>query len=116
MSSITAENILTQVNQLPPLEREKLIASFADGNAHRTGIEPPKRVEPRFPSKDRTVEEEWLNEHWHEYVSQWIAIEGRQLIAHGKTAKEVFAKVKEVGIERPLVLLVEDRDLPFAGV
>jgi Family of unknown function (DUF5678) len=121
MSEPTLENILAQINQLPLSEREQLRAMLADQRRADTESlknldEPSRPVNPLFPVKDRTQEFQWLNEHRREYVGQWVALEGKQLIAHSYDAKEVFAKVKASGVDRPLICLVENPDLPFIGL
>lgn len=117
MSSTTIENIIAQVNQLPASERAKLIETLKkQEDEAQVVISPSRPVEPPVEFLDRTLEYEWLARHQLEYVGQWVALKGNQLIAHGQTAKEVFAKAQELSVDRPLVLLVEDPNLPFAGV
>ncbi|MFN0109267.1 MAG: DUF5678 domain-containing protein [Blastocatellia bacterium] len=134
MSVITAENILAQVNQLPPMERQNLIALLNNepcGNEpfyyqpEEPAEEPRMRAEVKIPPariisvstefNDRAREYEWLKQHRREYVGQWVALDGDQLVAYGVNAKEVFAKADSLGIELPLVLLVEDPDVHYAG-
>lgn len=45
----------------------------------------------------------WLDEHSHDYMNQWVCLEGDKLIAHGEDALEVHRKAKEAGIEIPFV-------------
>ncbi|MGI9073511.1 MAG: DUF5678 domain-containing protein [Bryobacteraceae bacterium] len=56
----------------------------------------------------------WLSENRNRYRGQWIALQGARLLATGKTAKEVYARVLD---ERPpaLVVKIEAEELPFAG-
>jgi hypothetical protein len=60
------------------------------------------------------LEAEWLAENKRRYSGQWIALKGDQLLAVGATAKEVFLKVSDQS-EPPLVIRVDEQDLPFAG-
>jgi len=66
--------------------------------------------------KDRLLRQErqWLSENRHRFSGRWIALEGDQLLAHGATSREVFLKVSGRATP-PLVILVADEDLPFAG-
>jgi len=59
-------------------------------------------------------ETRWLAENKKRFAGQWIALQGRQLLAVGASAREVFLKV---GNEKalPLVILVEGDEPPFAG-
>lgn len=114
--SSTIESILAQVKQLPPAEREKLIEILAEETKAQAIVEKSQPIKSFLAYKDRAQEYAWLAQHQREYVGQWVALEGSQLIAHSYEAKEVFAKARASGVERPIVLLVEDPDAPFAGV
>ncbi|HYE71759.1 MAG TPA: DUF5678 domain-containing protein [Blastocatellia bacterium] len=117
MASTMIENIIAQINQLPASERAKLIEALKKQEDEVQGVIPPsKPVKPPVEFLDRTLEYEWLARHQLKYVGQWVALSGNQLIAHGQTAKEVFARAQELRVKRPLVLLVEDPNLPFAGI
>ncbi len=116
MSAMDFEQILIAAQQLPPDEKQKLIESL------QKPIEsPPKkklgrRVPPPVASKDRTLEYQWLAEHSREFAGKWVALEGDQMIACGSSAVEVSKAAKAVGIDRPILVQVEDPDgLPFAG-
>jgi hypothetical protein len=56
----------------------------------------------------------WLAEHRREYAAHWLALEGSQLLASGKTAREVYDRVR-VHNPHALIVKVEAEDLPFAG-
>jgi len=56
----------------------------------------------------------WLAKNRHEYSGKWIALRGDCLLAVGATAKEVFSRV--TGQDTlPLVIRVDEEELPFAG-
>ena len=113
MSTITVEDLLTQANKLPVSQRRKLKAKIEKGMAESLqDLDKPSVAVPLlFNSKDRTRESEWLKQNRAEYVGSWIALEGDQLITKGRTAKEVFAKARQQGIDRPLVFFVEEVDV-----
>src|SRR5262249_1899715 len=99
------------VQQWPAAERERLIRALSCEGRERNGVivDPPGRiVPPPVVSKDRASENRWLAEHQREYIGQWVALEGERLIAHGEDAAEVFAEADASGIERPMVIYVED--------
>jgi hypothetical protein len=110
------EQILAAAKQLPPDEQQKLIESL------QKPIEsPPKkklgrRVPPPVPSKDRTLEYQWLAEHSREFAGKWVALEGDQMIACGARGAKVLAEARAKGVDRPFLVQVLDPDgLPFAG-
>jgi|SRR5262252_6444626 len=112
MSEITFESVLTQARQLPWLERQRLLRALDEEPETDQKKPHPKRV----PWKDRSREYQWLKDHAREYVGQWVALEGYQLVGSGATAVEALEVAKASGIDRPLVVQVEDPEgPPFAG-
>ncbi len=55
-----------------------------------------------------------IAENRHKFSGRWIALEGDCLLAAGLTSREVFSKVANRP-QPPLVIEIEDEDLPFAG-
>ena len=114
MQDITLESIYKQVTQLPSEDQQKLLEAISARLKRKTL---GKRVQPSVPYKDRSREHQWLRENSHNYIEQWVALDDGKLIAHGKTAAEVFAEADELGYERPLVFFVEDPTIPtFSGL
>jgi Family of unknown function (DUF5678) len=115
----TFDQVFNIVQQWPASEREKLIRALSRESRERNGpvVDQPGRIAPPpVMSKDRSRENQWLAEHHREYIGQWVALEGDRLIAHGEDAAEVFDAADASGIERPMVIYVEDPDAPpFAG-
>lgn len=69
-------------------------------------VEPPRRVEVI----DCSRELQWVKEHRHEYVDQWVALDGDRLLAHGPNAREVYDEARNLGVPVPSVLRVEASD------
>lgn len=68
------------------------------------------------PMIDASKELRWLKEHRHEYMGQWIALDGDRLVAHGTNAREIFQTAREAGIKVPFVeQILPSDDLPFGG-
>jgi hypothetical protein len=55
----------------------------------------------------------WLKQNGRNYIGQWIALEGNQLLAYGKTHREVLDAARATGAQSPLIHLVEDPDMPI---
>ena len=95
-------------------------------NGDRTDIEVYLRraknaVERMAKSQENTLralqfqeESQWLAENRNKHLGQWIALQGRQLLAVGVTEREVFLKVANEKTP-PLVILVAGDEPPFAG-
>lgn len=112
MSEINLETVLAQAQQLPPGERQRLIELLSRESSPPPEKKRGRRVPPPVPYKDRSREYQWLKDHAREYVGQWVALEGDQLVAHGARGAEVLAEAKRKGFDRPLLLQVEDPDNP----
>ncbi len=119
MDQATFDQVFNIVQQWPAAERERLIRALSrEGREHDGPIvgQPGRIVPPPVVSKDRSRENQWLAEHQREYIGQWVALEGDWLIAHGEDSAGVFAVADASGIERPMVIYVEDPGAPpFAG-
>ena len=64
----------------------------------------------------RPLEQEWLREHGTKYALEWVALDGAELVAHGKSARQVLQEAKAKGYHRPLIVQVpEQPELPFGG-
>ncbi|HEX4951333.1 MAG TPA: DUF5678 domain-containing protein [Blastocatellia bacterium] len=90
---------------LAQLQREVPQAAFAQGN-----ITSAKSI-------DRSQEYQWVAENKQQYAGQWVALKGKQLMAHSPKFKEVSAQLKQQGITDALMLHIEAADaLPYAGI
>ncbi len=130
MSQVTLETILAQVSQLPLSEQEQLRALLTDklrtkeADDHGTTAEGKSLDEPVVQAtieatieaaikyRDRSLENQWLEQHGREYIDQWVLLEGERLITHSSDALEVFAAAQAAGIEIPYIVHVEDPDQP----
>lgn len=118
MSTITAENILKLIEQLPSTERVRLQEMLAQESAAPAKAKAPrdKRV-PCEPMPDDTRERQWVRDHKHEYPGQWVALDGDRLIAASFDRMEISAAVKADGAKLPLIVRVPSPDdLPFMGI
>ena len=121
MSTITAENILSLIEQLPSTERARLEQLLARAKAQRQAqpenAKPPldKRVPPAVLPDQKAIVR-WLSEHSREYAGQWVALDGDRLIANGSSREKVRRAADESGAYLPLVTRIPSPDdLPFAG-
>lgn len=96
------EAILDKVRRLPPAKQEEVLR-FADGLQHQ----PPVRM---GPSRDRTLEMDWIKENRAKYADQWVVVEGDRLIAADADAHKAFAAAKAEGIEVPFLVHVLPED------
>jgi hypothetical protein len=106
MTEINYESVLEQARQLPFNERQRLLDRLAEelqAPSHQNN----NPVQVAAAHLERNREEQWLKEHAQEYIGQWVALSGDQLIATGNNGVEVFAAAKAQGVDRPLLFQVE---------
>lgn len=120
MSTLTAENILQLIEQLPALEQNRLKELMAEQPPQTSPVKPKaprdKRV-PCEPMPNRTLERQWVEDHKHEYAGQWVALDGDRLVAASLIQKEVFSAIDTSNPNPPLILRIPSPDdLPFIGV
>jgi hypothetical protein len=116
MSTITVENILQQIDQLPPFEQSRL-AQLLEERRVRQAPQPAKAPrDKRLPDRqalDDTREREWIKKHRQEYAGQWVALDGDRLIAASPNQADVWAAVKDDGAKLPLVARIRASDEPL---
>jgi hypothetical protein len=89
--------------------------------ARQSGVESPFIIKletklRRVPPIDISREKQWLKERRHEYIGQWVALDGDRLISHGTNAREVSEAAREAGVTNPFLAHIDpDEELPFGG-
>lgn len=115
---VTAESIMTLIEQLPSTERTRLTMLLTTQESEPTKAKPPrdKRV-PSQPMPDRMKEMDWVEQHKHEYPGQWVALDGDRLVAASPNRMDISAAVKADGANIPLILRIPSPDdLPYIGI
>src|SRR5215468_9098742 len=116
MSTVTVENILRQIDQLPPVEQSRLARLLEERRAEQSpqpAKAPRDKRLPDRPAVDDSRERAWIEEHRHEYAGQWVALDGDHLIAASPNQAEVWAIVKDDGAKLPLVCRIPAPDEPL---
>lgn len=115
MSTLTAENILILIEQLPTTERARLYQLLPPPPAP---AKPPlDKLVPCEPMPDRTREFAWIEEHKREYAGQWVALDGDRLIAASPDRLDISAAIKAADSKRPLIHRISSPDdLPYIGI
>ncbi|HMV49851.1 MAG TPA: DUF5678 domain-containing protein [Blastocatellia bacterium] len=116
MSTITVENILRQIDQLPSVEQSRptqLLEERRVEQASQPAKAPRDKRLPDRPAIDDTRERAWIAEHRHEYPGQWVALDGDRLVAASASQAEVWAAVKADGAKLPLVCRIPAPDEPL---
>ena len=59
--------------------------------------------------------DEWLAAHRHEYIGQWVVLDGDKLIGAGNDPRPIVAQARAGGMEMLFVELIRDTSKPFMG-
>ncbi len=101
----TAEEAIKIINQLPPVELAKVREWIYE---HQTVVSQNNDDKFQLALK-------WIEQHKEQYDGQFVLLDGDKLIDHGKEAKPLYEKAREIGIEIPFVKRIKAKELPFGG-
>lgn len=106
------EQMIEAAKRLPPQDRRSL----------QQWLEQQERLDVEEQQKATRLQQEleqyqrakqWIAEHRAEYLGQWVALEGDQLISAGANAKEVDAAARAAGIKVPFVVRIVAEEPKF---
>lgn len=69
----------------------------------------------RFGVVDVKKQHEWLRQHKHEYIGQWVVLDGDRLVGSGGDPLPIFQQAKDEGVRIPFVKFIRDDSEPFCG-
>lgn len=121
MQEDTQQIVINEIGAFIPRtlfgRKEEIVNELALGGVFvESETKPPRPEIRRVPPIDLSREMQWLKEHRHEYLEQWVALDGDRLIAHGKRASEVYSVARAAGLKSPFVEFISATDdLPFGG-
>lgn len=111
----TAEEIIKTAKTLPKTEREKIF-DWVEEEKKREASEQKEKAEKLKAANEKFKKAlKWVDENREEYDGQFVVLEGDELIAHGKNAKELYKIARSKGIESPFIKRVKAEILPFGG-
>lgn len=127
MEEVTFEQVLNDVQSLPPESRVRLRdflnadeasqpATGATTNGATNGTaqshDPVRELARAASLRDYTADRQWLKDHCDEYAGQWVALKNGKLISHSKDHMAVYREAKAAGHPDALFELVERSDAP----
>ncbi len=112
MSSL--EQIMEAAKLLPPPDRRSLQQWLAQ-QEQRDVEEQQKAARLQQEMEQYRRAKQWIAEHRAEYLGQWVALEGDQLISHSFDAKQVYAEAKAAGIRSPFIVRIIEEPTHFLG-
>lgn len=75
----------------------------------------PRTWKSSIGKVDLSKEHEWLRQHKHEYVGQWVVLDGNRLVGHGSDPLPFFRQAKAEGVKLPFVHFIRDESEIFWG-
>lgn len=114
MSPTTVEEIFAAAQHLPSKERRRLSELLQRDTTPASPTNLPKVATHQF-AEDRATEPipdsneaemQWLLDHpdfWEQHRGEHVALSGYEMIAVGKTRREVVAEARRRGIQFPFV-------------
>lgn len=103
MEAVYEQGVLRPLEPLSLPEQQHVFVTISDVPVRETG-------------GSRYAEQEWLSAHGHEYLGQWVALQGDVLLSHGSAARPVLDEARQKGVQRPLLVHVpEDFGQPSTG-
>lgn len=97
-------------------QKEQIVKELAQAGVFAPEPEPPRCGVRRVAPVDITRETQWLQEHRHEYIGQWVALDGDRLVSHGTNARAVSEAARAAGVELPFFIRIEPAaEAPFGG-
>lgn len=58
---------------------------------------------------------EWLKQHRHEYVGNWVVLDGDRLVGYGDDPRPIVTQARAEGVMVPFVEFIRDESEPFMG-
>lgn len=62
---------------------------------------------------DLTKEFEWLEQHRHEYIGQWVVLDGDRLVGHGPDPIPFVNQARAERVRSPFMEFIRDESEPF---
>ena len=121
MHQTTVEEILAAAQQLPSKERRRLSELLQRETASDAQFASKPAPSPTVGEESSNgqnlatheVEMKWLLEHpefWEQHRGEHVALRGNEMIAVGKTRREVIAEARRRGINFPFVQYLPKRE------
>lgn len=103
----TLEQILDEARKLPVNEQRRLREALEE-------LASNGKERPSYQTHEK--ERAWVEAHRDEFLDQWVALDGDNLIAHGTDARTVYDQARANGSASPyLVHIVPKVDAYFGG-
>ncbi len=71
-----------------------------------------KIIATNLPVQDHSREHKWLRENRDKFANQWVALDGKIMVASGADAKEVAMEVRTLGLKGLFLTFVEASNQP----
>lgn len=110
----TLEQAIEVVRSLPMEEKKRLREWLEKEEREKTKSKEREDLQQQEERFQRSMA--WLKTNRTKYIGEWVALDGENLISHGKDVLQVRAEAKTAGVDVPLIERITENDtLPFGG-
>lgn len=75
----------------------------------------PRTRKSSLGKVETSKEREWLAQHKHEYVGQWVVLDKDRLLGHGSDPVPIVRQAQADGVRIPFMVFIRDESEPFCG-
>lgn len=102
----TLEDILDEARKLPANEQRRLREALEE-------LASNGKERPLLQTHER--ERVWIEAHRDEFLDQWVALDGDDLIAHGADARTVYEQARAKGSTSPYLIHIVPKVDAYVG-
>ncbi|MGH9754962.1 MAG: hypothetical protein ACREA2_19465 [Blastocatellia bacterium] len=106
MSEVTFEQVLSQVQALPPEDAAKLRDYLNAQIQQDEAVEEARALARAASMRDLSDEYRWIEAHREDYAGHWVALKGSRLISSGPNGVEVIQAARDAGFPDAFIKLV----------
>lgn len=102
------EQIMETINTLPP-EDLRHLRQWLEQKERKAADQEHHLAQLEKDAEDFRKAMAWLEENRSQYLGQWVALHGDQLISHGLDARQVYEAALAAGIDAPMLERVTEK-------
>lgn len=107
------EQIIEAAEALPPEELRHL-RQWLEQKERQAADQEHHQAQLEKEAEDFRKAMAWLEENRSQFLGQWVALDGDQLISHGLDARQVYEAALAAGIDSPVLeRVVEKATQPY---
>jgi predicted DNA-binding antitoxin AbrB/MazE fold protein len=102
--AIFEHGVLRPLTQLDLIEGQRVQIAVSD----KTSLAVTDTTSLNENACSRRAEQEWFGAHGADYLGEWLALQGNQMISHGADLLAVRDEARAKGVQHPLFVRVPE--------